>query len=164
MQFSNKIVPCLWFDGQAEEAAKFYASLFPDSRIVQVMRTPDAGQEEHGQAPGSVLVVSFELAGQSFTGLNGGPMFKFTEAVSLQVICKDQAELDHYWDGLLQGGEMSQCGWLKDKFGLSWQVTPKRLLDMYEDKDPQRIKRVFSQMMTMRKLDIAPLEKAFNGN
>lgn len=164
MHFSHKIVPCLWFDGRAEEAANFYASIFPDSRIVDIMRTPDAGQEQHGQAAGSVLVVSFELAGQSFTGLNGGPLFKFTEAISLTVICEDQAEVDHYWDKLQQGGQPSECGWLKDKFGLSWQVTPKRILDMYQDKDPQRVKRVFSQMMTMQKLDIAPLERAFNGN
>jgi predicted 3-demethylubiquinone-9 3-methyltransferase (glyoxalase superfamily) len=164
MHFSNKIVPCLWFDGKAEEAAAFYGAIFPDSRVVHVMRTPNSGQETHGQAAGSVLVVQFELAGQSFTGLNGGPMFKFTEAVSLTVICENQQEVDHYWSRLqADGGQPSECGWLKDKFGLSWQVTPKRILEMYQDKDAAKVQRVFAQMMTMQKLDIAPLEQAFKG-
>lgn len=157
----DKITPCLWFDGRAEEAARFYTSLFPKSRIVDVQRAPAATPS--GPA-GMVLTVEFELAGKSYIGLNGGPEFQFTEAISLQVECDDQAELDRYWDALLaDGGEPSVCGWLKDRFGLSWQVTPKRLLEMYTSGDADGARRAMEQMLTMTKLDIEPLERAFAG-
>lgn len=157
----DKITPCLWFDGQAEEAARFYTSLFPNSRIVDVRRAP--AETPSGPA-GKVLSVEFELAGRSYIGLNGGPEFKFTEAISLQVECEDQAEVDRYWDALLaDGGEPSVCGWLKDRFGLSWQVTPRRLLEMYTSPDRAAARRAMEQMLTMVKLDIEPLERAFAG-
>lgn len=165
MQFASKIVPCLWFDGNGEDAAKFYTSVFPDSRITHVERYPAHGQEVHGQAAGKVMIVAFELAGQSFTALNGGPAFKFTEAISLQVMCDSAEEVDHYWSKLGEGGppEAQQCGWLKDRFGLSWQIVPKRMMEMLADPDKAKSKRAFAAMMEMRKLDIPALECAFNG-
>jgi predicted 3-demethylubiquinone-9 3-methyltransferase (glyoxalase superfamily) len=165
MQFSSKIVPCLWFAGEGEEAARFYTSVFPDSRITHIERYPAVGQEVHGQPAGKVLTVSFELAGQSFMALNGGPQFKFTEAISLQIMCDSAEEVDHYWNKLGEGGpvEAQQCGWLKDKFGLSWQVIPKRLVEMMADPDKAKSTRVFSAMLEMHKLDVAALERAFNG-
>ena len=157
----DKISPCLWFDGQAEEAARFYTSLFPNSRILEVQRSPaptPSGPE------GMVLTVEFELDGKTYIALNGGPEFTFTEAISLQIECEDQAEVDTYWDALLaDGGEPSVCGWLRDKYGLSWQVTPRRLLEMYKSPDRYAARRAMEQMLTMVKLDIEPLERAFAG-
>lgn len=154
----QKITPMLWFDGKAEEAANFYVSIFPNSRILSVTRYGDAGPGPKGQ----VMVVSFELYGQKFTALNGGPQFHFTEAVSLVVNVETQEELDQIWDKLLQGGGTpSQCGWLKDRYGLSWQVTPTVLIEMIQDKDPARAKAVVEAMMPMGKLDIPTLKEAY---
>lgn len=160
----QKISPCLWFDGKAEEAAKFYVSIFPNSRIVHTSHYGEAGKEQHRQKPGSVMTVAFELEGQSFLGLNGGPMFKLTEAVSFIIYCETQAEVDHYWNALTaDGGQPSQCGWLKDKFGLSWQVTPTKLLDMVTSDDKAKSGRAMGAMMTMKKIDIAKIEAAYEG-
>jgi predicted 3-demethylubiquinone-9 3-methyltransferase (glyoxalase superfamily) len=159
----QRITPCLWFDDQAEEAARFYVSIFPDSSIVTVSRYGEAGHEIHGRPAGSVMTVEFELDGQRFTALNGGPHFRFNEAISLQVGCATQEELDHYWDSLSAGGdpEAQQCGWLKDRFGLSWQVIPDRMAEMMADPDTARRERVFSAMLGMKKLDFAPIERAY---
>jgi predicted 3-demethylubiquinone-9 3-methyltransferase (glyoxalase superfamily) len=161
----SKISPCLWFDTQAEDATKFYTSIFEDSKIVTITRYPDAGQEIHGKPAGSVLTVEFELNGQSFTALNGGPHFKFSEAISLQIECETQAEVDYYWEKLGAGGDPNaqQCGWLKDKFGLSWQVVPKGMVEVLTDPDPAKSRRAFQAMMEMKKLDIAGLQRAFAG-
>jgi predicted 3-demethylubiquinone-9 3-methyltransferase (glyoxalase superfamily) len=158
----DKITPCLWFDiGKAEEAATFYTSLFPDSRIVDVQRS---AAETPSGPEGMVITVEFELFGKSYIALNGGPDFTFNEAISLQIECADQAEIDRYWDALLaDGGEPGPCGWLKDRFGLSWQVTPKRLLEMYKTGSPDAARRAMEQMLRMSKLDIEPLERAFAG-
>lgn len=160
-----KISPCLWFDNQAEEAARFYTGIFKDSKIVEVARYGEAGHEFHGKPPGSVMTVVFELDGQSFTALNGGPQFKFNESISLQVECATQEEVDYYWERLSEGGDPNaqQCGWLKDKFGLSWQVFPTVLPKMLNDPDTTKSQRVFQAMLTMKKLDIAELEHAFAG-
>ena len=147
------IVPMLWFDDQAEEAATFYVSLFPNSEVTAVNRTGD----------GSVLTVDFVLDGRAFTGLDGGPMFRFTEAVSFVVPCVDQAEVDHYWYGLLEGGEESQCGWLEDRFGVSWQVVPEALGELLGDPDPERAGRAMAAMLSMRKFDVAALRAAADG-
>jgi predicted 3-demethylubiquinone-9 3-methyltransferase (glyoxalase superfamily) len=165
MQIVSKIVPCLWFDHQAEEAARFYTGIFPDSRITNISRYPKAGQEVHGREPGSVLTVAFELAGQALTALNGGPVFKFNEAISLQVMCDTQEEVDHYWNQLSQGGDpqAQQCGWVKDRYGLSWQVVPRQLLEWIVDPDPQKAERTFSAMLQMKKLDLAALRRAHEG-
>lgn len=161
----STITPCLWFHGQAEEAANFYVGIFKNSKILGITRYSEAGQEIHGGKPGSVMVVAFELDGQSFTGLNGGPLFKFNEAVSFQVHCRTQEELDHYWNKLSAGGDpkAQQCGWLKDKFGLSWQVVPVVLLEMLNDRDPVKVRRVTEVMLRMRKLDIPALQQAYAG-
>jgi predicted 3-demethylubiquinone-9 3-methyltransferase (glyoxalase superfamily) len=161
----SKISPCLWFDTQAEDAAKFYTSIFKGSKIVTITRYPDAGQEIHGKPAGSVLTVEFELNGQSFTALNGGPHFKFNEAVSFQIECETQAEVDYYWEKLGAGGDPNaqQCGWLKDKFGLSWQVVPKGMAEVLNDPDTAKSKRAFEAMLQMKKLDIADLQRAFAG-
>lgn len=163
---STKIVPCLWFDQQGEQAARFYVEAFPHSKITHIARFAEAGKEIHGQKPGSVMTVSFELAGQAFTALNGGPLFKFSEAVSLQIMCDSQEEVDHYWAHLTAGGDASaqQCGWLKDRYGLSWQVVPKRLLELLDDKDNARRERAFAAMMEMKKIDVAVLERAAAGH
>lgn len=158
------ITPCLWFDTQAEEAANLYVSIFGNSRIVRVERYPEAGQEVHGKPAGSVMVVVFTIEGQEFTALNGGPQFKFDEAISFQIPCADQKDVDYFWSKLVaDGGEEGPCGWLKDKFGLSWQVIPTRLTEMLSDPDPAKRDRVMSQMLTMKKLDLAPLERAYTG-
>lgn len=157
----DKISPCLWFDGNAEEAARFYVSLFPNSRINDVQRAP--ADYPDGQQ-GNVLTVDFTLAGNSYIGLNGGDDFKFTEAISLSIDCDDQAEVDRYWNALIaDGGEPSVCGWLKDKFGLSWQVVPHRLTEMYADPDRAAAGRAFEAMLKMTKLDVAELERAYAG-
>lgn len=158
----SRITPCLWFDHQAEEAAAFYCGIFPNSRTVSVTRYTEAGTETHGRPAGSVMTVSFELDGQPFTALNGGPVFRFTEAVSLQIDCADQAEVDHYWHKLGAGGEpqAQQCGWLKDRYGLSWQVVPRLLPELLHDADRARASRVMQAVLQMKKLDIAAIERA----
>lgn len=159
----QKIVPCLWFDTRAEEAATFYTGIFKNSRITSVSRFPNAGQEIHGKPAGSVMVVAFELDGQAFTALNGGPQFTFDEAVSLQVMCETQEEIDYYWRRLTEGGEEGPCGWLKDKFGLSWQVVPVVVPEMMTSGKPGGAERVMSAFMKMKKLDIAALQAAYEG-
>jgi predicted 3-demethylubiquinone-9 3-methyltransferase (glyoxalase superfamily) len=164
MQFSQKIAPCLWFDKEGEEAANLYVSVFPNSKIVNIARYGKAGQETHQKPVGSVMTVAFELAGLPFTALNGGPIFKFTEAVSLQIYVEDQKELDHYWNKLTPGGDPKGqvCGWLKDKYGLSWQVVPTRMVEWFTKPD-EKSQRAFAAMMKMGKLDLAALERAYNG-
>lgn len=157
----QKITPCLWFDDQAEEAARFYTSVFPESRILKVSRYGEAGFEVHGRPAGTVMTVEFELQGQKFTALNGGPHFKFTEAVSMVVDCADQREVDRYWSALSEGGEEGPCGWLKDRYGLSWQVVPRALPEMLNSEDADRAGRVMEAMLRMKKIDIETLEKAF---
>jgi predicted 3-demethylubiquinone-9 3-methyltransferase (glyoxalase superfamily) len=160
----QKISPCLWFDGKADEAAKFYVSIFPNSRIVDTSHYTDVGQEQHGQKPGSVMTVAFELEGQSFLGLNAGPLFKFNESVSFIIYCETQAEVDRYWSALTAGGgEEGPCGWLKDKFGLSWQVTPTKLLEMVTSTEKTKAGRAMGAMMKMKKIDIAKIEAAYEG-
>jgi len=157
---TQKITTFLWFDNNAEEAAKFYVSVFKNSRIITTTRFTDLGPGQKG----SVMTVDFELDGQRFTALNGGPTFKFTEAVSLLVHCQSQEEIDYYWEKLTaDGGQESQCGWLKDKYGLSWQITPEVLLKFIEDKDPLKVRRAMAAMMQMKKLDIKTLEQAAAG-
>jgi predicted 3-demethylubiquinone-9 3-methyltransferase (glyoxalase superfamily) len=155
----QRITPFLWFDDNAEQAAKFYTSIFKNSKIKGVSRYGEAGPGPKG----SVMVVNFELDGQEFIALNGGPQFKFTEAISFVVNCKDQKEVDHYWSKLTKGGQEVQCGWLKDKFGLSWQVVPTILSELMRDKDPKVRERVMKQMLQMVKLDIEPLKQAAKG-
>jgi predicted 3-demethylubiquinone-9 3-methyltransferase (glyoxalase superfamily) len=152
----QKITPFLWFDTQAEEAAKFYVSIFPKSKVLKMARYGDAGPGPKG----SVMTVEFELAGQRMIALNGGPHFKFTEAISLSVDCKDQKEVDRYWTKLSQGGQESMCGWLKDKYGLSWQVNPSILGKLLSDKDAKKANRVMEVMLKMKKIDIAALKAA----
>ncbi len=156
----QKIVPFLWFDTQAEEAANFYVSLIPNSRILNVSRFGDEGAGPKGQ----VMTVEFELNGEPYLALNGGPMFKFTEAVSFMIPCDTQQEVDMLWDKLTaDGGEPSQCGWLKDKYGLSWQITPRVLMEMIADSDEERKRRVMEAMLQMVKLDIPTLQRAYDG-
>lgn len=159
----NRIVPCLWFNDQAEEAANLYTSIFPGSSIRLVSYYGEAGKEHHQQPAGKVLTVEFELDGQKMTALNGGPLFKFTEAVSLQVMCETQEEVDHYWERLGEGGDprARQCGWLKDKFGVSWQVVPVQFSDWLAGSPSPGSERVMAAMMSMQKLDIAALQAAF---
>jgi len=157
----TRVTPCLWYDGNAEEAANLYASIFPDSSVDAVHRSP--ADYPNGKA-GNVLTVDFTVMGMKFLGLNGGPMFKFDEAVSFIIHTKDQAETDRYWDAILaSGGTASACGWIKDKFGLNWQITPQRLLDMMTTSDKAAAKRAMEAMMGMVKIDIAALERAFSG-
>jgi len=164
MSVKNRIVPCLWFDDQAEEAAKWYTSIFKNSRIVRTSYYGGEGYEVHKKKPGTVMVVSFEIDGQLYTALNDGPIFKFSEAVSLQVMCETQDEIDYYWEKLTQGGEEGPCGWLKDKFGLSWQVVPAILDEMLTDPDVAKRERVTAAYLKMHKFDIGLLKKAFEGN
>jgi predicted 3-demethylubiquinone-9 3-methyltransferase (glyoxalase superfamily) len=159
----QKISPCLWFDTQAEDAAKFYTSVFKNSAIKQISRYGKAGQEIHGKQPGSVMVVAFEIEGLTFTALNGGPQFKFDEAVSFQIMCDSQAEIDHFWSELSRGGQEGQCGWLKDKFGLSWQVVPSALPQMLSGGDGARLDRMMNAIMTMKKFDLEALKRAQAG-
>jgi len=152
----HKITPCLWFDTQGEEAATFYTSIFKNSRILGVTRYGEAGPGPQG----SVMMVSFELDGQEFTALNGGPHFTFNEAISFQVSCATQDEVDHFWTKLSEGGEEGPCGWLKDKYGVSWQIIPTVLIDLLKDPDPEKSQRVMRAMLDMRKMDIEALERA----
>jgi predicted 3-demethylubiquinone-9 3-methyltransferase (glyoxalase superfamily) len=157
----SKITPCLWFDGNAEDAAHFYTSIFPDSRIEKVHRAP---ADNPSTAYGEVLTVDFTIAGETFMALNGGPDFRFNEAISFSIDCEDQAEVDRYWDALLaDGGEESMCGWLKDRFGVSWQVVPRQLPEMLDSPDQAAAKRAMQAMLEMRKLDVAKLREAFEG-
>jgi predicted 3-demethylubiquinone-9 3-methyltransferase (glyoxalase superfamily) len=160
---TQKITPFLWFDSQAEEAANFYVSIFKQSRIGVITRYDDEGSKAAGRPKGSVMTVEFELDGQKFTALNGGPHFKFTEAISLVVNCDDQKEVDHFWGKLSAGGQEVQCGWLKDRFGLSWQVVPTALIEMLQDKDPEKSKRTMAAMLKMKKLDVDALKRAYAG-
>lgn len=160
MQKIHKITPCLWFDDQAEEAAKFYTTVFDNSGIVNITRYGETGHEVHGKPAGTVLTVAFELDGQPFTALNGGPMFKFNEAISFQVNCETQEELDYFWDKLSEGGEKGQCAWLKDKFGVSWQIVPTILIEMLNDPHPEKAERVMEAMLQMKKIDIDELKRA----
>jgi predicted 3-demethylubiquinone-9 3-methyltransferase (glyoxalase superfamily) len=155
----QKITPFLWFDDNAEEAVNFYTSIFKGSKIKSASRYGDAGPGPKGK----VMVMTFELEGQDFMALNGGPQFKFTEAISLVISCKDQEEVDHYWDRLLEGGKAQQCGWLKDKFGLSWQIVPTVLGELMADEDAAKAKRVMESMLQMVKIDIAGLKRAAEG-
>ena len=159
----QKITPCLWFDTQAEAAANFYVSVFKNAKIESVSRYTDVGQEIHGKVAGSVMVVAFEIEGQRFVALNGGPRFTFDEAISFQVHCETQDEIDYYWASLSAGGSESMCGWLKDKFGLSWQVVPSVLPDMLMDPDPEKVQRVTHTFLQMTKFDIAALHRAYAG-
>jgi predicted 3-demethylubiquinone-9 3-methyltransferase (glyoxalase superfamily) len=152
------ITPCLWFDNQAEEAARFYTSIFNNSKIETINYYGKEGFEIHGQKEGTVLTVAFQINGQPFTALNGGPLFKFNESISFQVFCETQEEIDNYWNKLCDGGEESQCGWLKDKYGISWQVIPTVLPKLLSD--PSRSKRVMSVLLQMKKFDIKKLELA----
>ncbi len=155
----ERITPNLWFDTEAEDAAKFYCEVFDNSRIVNVTHYTEAGPREAGM----VMTVDFELEGQRFTGINGGPEFKFDEAVSFLINCKDQDEVDYYWEKLTDGGAESMCGWLKDRFGLSWQVVPEGMEELFADPDPERAKRAMAAMLQMKKLDLAALKAAADG-
>jgi predicted 3-demethylubiquinone-9 3-methyltransferase (glyoxalase superfamily) len=155
----QKIVTSLWFDTEAEEAAEFYTSIFDDSRIVSKSHYSEAGPRE----PGMVLSIEFELAGQRFDAINGGPEFKFDEAISLQVSCADQDEVDYFWEKLTDGGSESQCGWLKDRYGLSWQIVPQGMGELFSDSDPARVERAMRAMLGMHKLDIEALRRAADG-
>jgi predicted 3-demethylubiquinone-9 3-methyltransferase (glyoxalase superfamily) len=160
-----KIAPCLWFDTQAEEAANFYTGVFKNSQITKVTRYGKAGHEIHGREAGSVMTVSFELDGQAFTALNGGPYFQFNEAVSLQIYCDTQEEVDYFWEKLSAGGDPAaqQCGWLKDQFGLSWQVVPTVVLDLVCDPECEKSQRATDALLQMKKLDIAALQRTYDG-
>jgi predicted 3-demethylubiquinone-9 3-methyltransferase (glyoxalase superfamily) len=159
----QKIVTYLWFDDQAEEAATLYTSLFKDSKIVNVSRYDEAAAKASGRPVGSAMTVAFELAGQEFLALNGGPQFPFTEAISLLVNCETQAEVDRLWEALCEGGEPGQCGWLKDRYGLSWQIVPTALGQLIGGPDAEGAQRTVGAMLQMQKLDIATLQKAYNG-
>jgi len=165
MPVVRKITPCLWFDDQGEQAAGFYTAIFKSSKVTAVSRYGEAGKEVHGRPMGSVMTVAFELEGQPFTALNGGPIFKFTEAISFQVDCETQAEVDHYWTKLSEGGDpgAQQCGWLKDKYGVSWQIVPRVLIEMLMDPDQGKSQRVMTAMLRMKKIDIAELKRAYAG-
>jgi predicted 3-demethylubiquinone-9 3-methyltransferase (glyoxalase superfamily) len=159
MNIRQKIMPCLWFDGQAEEAANYYISIFKNSKVLEVSRYGEGGPLPAGTA----LTVTFQLEGLRFMALNGGPEFRFSEAISLYVDCEDQAEVDHLWAKLTDEGEESMCGWLKDKYGLSWQIVPSALGEMMQDEDPARAQRVMAALLQMRKIDIAGLQGAYDG-
>jgi predicted 3-demethylubiquinone-9 3-methyltransferase (glyoxalase superfamily) len=160
---AQKIMPCLWFDTEAEDAANFYVSIFKNSKIGTINRYSKAGHEIHGKPAGSVMAVEFEIDGQKFVGLNGGPQFKFTEAISFQIHCKTQEEIDYYWSRLTEGGSEGPCGWLRDKFGLSWQVVPALLFEMLSDKESPKVERVTNAFLKMKKFDIGKLRRAFEG-
>ncbi|MBI4275607.1 MAG: VOC family protein [Rhizobiales bacterium] len=157
---AKMIMPCLWFDTEAEAAANHYVSIFKNSKIGKTSRYGKEGKEIHGKEAGSVMTVEFEIEGQKFVALNGGPHFKFNEAVSFQILCETQAEVDFFWNKLAQGGQEGPCGWLKDKFGLSWQVVPTVLPEMLKDENAEKAQRVMKAMLQMRKLNIAALKRA----
>ena len=161
----RKITPCLWFDDQAEDAARFYTGVFRNSRITMITRYGPAGFEVHGRPAGSVMVVAFELDGAAFTALNGGPHFKFTEAISLQVNCETQQEIDYFWEKLGAGGDpkAQQCGWLKDRYGLSWQIVPAEMDEMFKDEQSAGSQRAMEAMLGMKKLDMNEIRRAYEG-
>jgi predicted 3-demethylubiquinone-9 3-methyltransferase (glyoxalase superfamily) len=161
----SSITPCLWFDVEAEEAANFYTSFFKNSKITHIQRYGEDRKDNHGHAPGSVMVAAFELDGQSFTALNGGPQFHFNEAISFQIECADQAEVDHYWAKLTEGADPARqrCGWVADKFGVCWQVVPKVLKELIASPDREKSERTYKAMMGMKKFDIAALKRAYDG-
>jgi predicted 3-demethylubiquinone-9 3-methyltransferase (glyoxalase superfamily) len=163
MASARGIRPCLWFDDRAEEAARFYTGIFKNSKIGRIARYGEAGRDVHRRPPGSVMTVEFELDGQPFTALNGGPVFQFNEAISFVVPCKDQKEVDYYWEKLSEGGDPTaqQCGWLKDKYGVSWQIVPAVLTEMVGDPNSDKSQRAMAAMMQMKKIDVATLERAF---
>jgi predicted 3-demethylubiquinone-9 3-methyltransferase (glyoxalase superfamily) len=161
MTITQKIAPHLWFDNSAEEAAKFYTSIFKNSRIIHVARYGDAGAEASGRPKGSAMTVMFELEGQRFMALNGGPIFKFSPAISFMVNCDTQQELDGIWNKLTDGGEIEQCGWLRDKYGVSWQIVPTVLGEIMQDKDPAKLENVMKAVLQMKKLDIEGLKRAY---
>ena len=165
MQIIQRITPCLWFNDQAEKAVAFYTAIFKNSKIVNISRYGKAGQEVHGKPVGTVMTVAFELDGQAFTALNGGPIFKFNEAISFQVNCETQAEVDYYWEKLSEGGDekAQQCGWLKDKYGVSWQIVPTILPELIKDPDSERSQRAMAAMLRMKKLDIDELKRSYAG-
>jgi predicted 3-demethylubiquinone-9 3-methyltransferase (glyoxalase superfamily) len=158
----KKITPCLWFDNNAEEAVKFYASIFKNSKVGRISRYGEAGYEIHGKPAGTVMTMEFELNGHAFTALNGGPVFKFNEAISFQVGCESQEEVDYYWEKLSEGGDKKaqQCGWLKDKYGVSWQIVPTVLVELLQDEDAKKSESVMKALLQMKKLDIAGLKRA----
>ena len=162
---TQRLTPCLWFDSEAEEAANYYVGIFKSSRIVAITRYPSVGQEVHHRPAGSVMVVSFELDGHSFTALNGGPVFKFNEAVSFQVNCTSQDEIDYYWEKLGAGGDpkAQQCGWLKDRYGVSWQVVPGGMDEMLKEPDSPGAQRAMTAMLRMKKIDMEALQRAYDG-
>ena len=162
MQSIQRITPCLWFDRQAEEAAEFYTGIFRNPKILNISYYGEAGQDVHRQAPGTVMTVAFELDGYKFTALNGGQIFEFNEAISFQINCDDQDEVDYYWEKLGEGGDEKarQCGWLKDKYGVSWQVVPIVLMEMLNDSDKQKSQKVIKAMLQMKKIDISELHRA----
>lgn len=166
MSITPRIRPCFWFDDQGEEAARFYTGIFPNSRIVATTRFSEAGYEIHKHPAGSVMTVTFELDGQQFTALNGGPMFTFNEALSLEVHCASQEEVDYYWERLGAGGDPAaqQCGWLKDRYGVSWQVIPTAMERMFDDPESPATQRAMNAMLQMTKLDLAELERAYAGS
>ncbi len=159
----QKITPDLWFDNSAEEAAKFYTSIFKNSKIIDVARYGEAGAKVSGRPKGTVMTVIFEIEGQRFMALNGGPVFKFSPAISFLVNCETQEEVDDLWEKLSQGGEKEQCGWLKDKYGVSWQIVPNALGEMLQDKDAKKSERVMEAMLQMKKIDVEGLKKAYAG-
>jgi predicted 3-demethylubiquinone-9 3-methyltransferase (glyoxalase superfamily) len=161
---ATRIVSCLWFDSEAEEAARFYVSIFENSRMRGISHYGEEGYEIHGRKAGTVMTAEFEIAGQNFVALNGGPHFKFSEAISFQVMCDTQEEIDYFWSRLSQGGQEGPCGWLKDKFGLSWQVVPVALIDMLKNPDTKKSQRVTRAFLQMKKFDIAALKRAFDGH
>lgn len=165
MRFMQKITPCLWFDDQAEEAAEFYTSIFKDSKIGRITRYGREGYEIHRRPEGTVMTVEFEIDGQTFTALNGGPVFKFNEAISFQVQCETQEEVDYYWKRLSEGGDekAQQCGWLKDKYGVSWQIVPKVLSEFVGDPDSENSQRAMKAMLQMKKIDIEKIRQAYEG-
>ena len=165
MPYDQTIAPCLWFDDQAEQAVELYTSIFPNSRVLTLSRYSEVGREVHNKPPGSVMSIAFELDGQPFTALNGGAMFKFNEAISFQVNCDTQEEIDYFWEKLSNGGDekAQQCGWLKDKYGVSWQVVPTILIEMVTDPDAQKAQRAMAAMLQMKKLDIDKLKRAYAG-
>jgi predicted 3-demethylubiquinone-9 3-methyltransferase (glyoxalase superfamily) len=160
---ASKINPCLWFDTEAEEAARFYCSIFKNSKVGTISRYGSEGKEIHGKEAGSVMAVEFELDGERFAALNGGPLFKFSEAISFQIRCEDQKEVDYFWAKLTDDGEEGPCGWLKDRYGLSWQVVPKVLFEMLVDPDQAKSQRVMKAFLQMKKFDIAALKLAYAG-
>jgi len=157
----QEITPCLWFDNQAEEAVKFYVSIFKNSKIVTVSRYGESGAKVSGRPKGSVMTITFRLDGQEFMALNGGPIFKFTEAISLIVNCRTQREVDRYWEKLSEGGQKGQCGWLKDKYGLSWQIVPAMMDKMFKGNDAEKLERVMKAVLQMTKPDIKKLKQAY---